>query len=115
MAPTIGGAKSSLPLDANMTHYAYDSGNKATGYKPHTTKDAMAILVADFSEAGRNADNHGEHAGQNCLRVSGSVEWCESLSNTVASGSPPVVDVDITSDSTLDDPKWENMKSYISQ
>ena len=115
MEPTIAGAKSSLPLDASMTHYAYDSGNKATGYKPHTTKDAMAILVADFSEAGRNADNHGERAGQNCLRVSGSVEWSESLSNTVASGSPPVVDVDITADGTLDDPKWENMKSYISQ
>lgn len=115
LQPWIGNQKSTHPLDATMTNYAYDSGNKATGYKPHTPKDDMAIILADFTAAGRNSDNHGQGAGQNCLRASGAVEWLESLSNIVASGTPPLIDSDITADGTLGDPKWENMKSYISQ
>ena len=115
MQPTIGSTRSLAPLSVGMTHYAYDSGNKGTGYKPHTPKDGMAIILADFTAAGRNSDNHGPGLGQNCLRASGSVEWFETLTNTVASGTPPLIDADITTDGTLDDQKWNSMKSFISQ
>jgi prepilin-type N-terminal cleavage/methylation domain-containing protein len=115
LGPTIGYAQSLLPLNATMTHYAYDPGNKGTGYKPHTPNDSMAIVLADFTAAGLNSDNHWPDRGQNCLRAAGSVEWLESLTNIVASGATPLEDPDITADGTLDNPEWATMKSYLSQ
>ena len=115
LGATIGTAQSTLPLNASMTHYAYDPGNKGTGYKPHTPNDSMAIVLADFTATGRNSNNHAPFTGQNCLRAGGNVEWFESLSNTVVSGTTPVVDADITADGTLEDSSVATMKSYLSQ
>ena len=118
LGPTIGAAASSKPLTASMTHYGYDSGNKGTDYQPHSPNDAMAIVVADFTAAGRNSDNHGSAAGQNCLRGSGSVEWFDSVVNVVATSDkshPSVQDNDITTDGDIQDADWKNMESFISQ
>ena len=115
MGPTLGATPSSNPLNATMSHYGYDPGNKGTGYTPHTPKDSLAAIAADFTAAGVNSDNHGGRAGQNVLLGSGSVEWRESISNTVSAAPKPVVDPDITSDSGITDSNWLNMESFISQ
>jgi len=115
LGPTTDLVPTASPLNATMTHYGYDSGNKGTNYQPHTPNDAMAIVVADFTAAGKNSDNHGPAAGQNCLRASGSVEWFDALSNVVADGSPKIQDNDITTDGDIQDPNWQNMESFISQ
>ncbi len=118
LGPTVGLAPSSAPLDATMTHFGYDPGNQGTNYRPHTPNDAMAIVVADFTAAGKNSDNHGPAVGQNCLRASGSVEWFEDRVNLLASGpngDSKIQDSDITTDGTFSDPKLATLKSYISQ
>jgi hypothetical protein len=115
LEPNVGTKPSAHPLDATMTHYGYDSGNKGTGYQPHSPNDAMAIVVADFTAAGRNSDNHGPNAGQNCLRASGSVEWFDSIVNVVATSQPIVSDNDITADGSITDENWRPMESFISQ
>ena len=114
LAPTIGSTPSSNPLNAAMTHYGYDPGNKNSGYV-HSPNDSMAVIVADFTAAGANSDNHGPHAGQNVLLGAGSVEWRESISNTIDGEKHSVVDADITADSGITDTNWQNMESFISQ
>ena len=115
LEPAKNGIASAHPLDATMTHYGYDSGNKGTDYKPHTPKDTLSLIVTDFTAAGRNSDNHGPNAGQNCLLGAGSVEWRDTIVNPLSGDKPPiVVDRDITSDGTLPE-DWKTMKSYISQ
>src|ERR1700753_3811786 len=86
LGPTVGAVPSSHPLDATMTHYGYDCGNKGTGYKPHTPSDSLAVVVADYTAPGKIPANHGNPVGQNILRCSGSVECFDSLQNTVATG-----------------------------
>ncbi len=111
---TVGAGPSPSPLNASMTHYGYDPGNKGTNYAPHTPNDTAAIIVSEFTAAGRISDNHGPSAGQNFMRGCGSVEWTDTLVNPV-SLHPVVQDNDITADGTLSDPTMGNMKSYISQ
>lgn len=117
LGPAIGAAVGSPKLDASMTHYGYDPGNANSGFA-HTPNDSMAVIVADFTAAGANSDNHGPHAGQNVLLGAGSVEWTDITKNIVASSSTPggeVADPDITTDSGITDKNWQNMESFISQ
>ena len=115
LGPTIGATPSPAPLDATMTHYGYDPGNKGTNGYPHTPNDVMAVVVADMQGAGANSDNHGPNAGQNCLLAASNVEWRDSASYDVASGAPPVTDASIYTDGDIADTNWLNMESFVGQ
>ena len=112
---TVGATPSPNPLNATMTHYGYDPGNKGTGFKPHSPADTMTVVAADFTAAGANSDNHGPNAGQNVLLAVGSVEWRDGIANSDAGSKDPRVDPDITADSGITDPRWSSLESFISQ
>ena len=116
LSPVIGGSVAATPLSAAMTHYGYDPGNQGTKNAPHTTSESMAVVAADIQgSSGKNSDNHGPNAGQNCLLAAGSVEWRETNVSIIASGTPTVTDTDIYSDGDLGDPNWNPMKSFVAQ
>ena len=99
----LTGWKPGQPMSRDMSSYGYDPS--------HSPNDAVAMIAADKSTAGKNSDNHGKNAGQNVLIGQGTIEFRDTVvNNLIPSGEGSDPDIYARNQSTS--PEYE---SYIRQ